>query len=69
MGDAVYFMCFPFVKSEQKIRGSIYHDVCGIKLNSVDCVQVVGVKIVSSLKCSQQCVDAARKANIMFGFL
>ncbi len=41
----------------------------GVKLKSVQCVKDLGVKIASNLKFSQQCVDAANKANRMLGFI
>ncbi len=41
----------------------------GTKLESVQCVKDVGVSVVSSLKFSQQCKDAAGKANRMLGFM
>ncbi len=40
-----------------------------IKLESVQCVKDLGVTIASSLKFSQQCKDAAGKANRMLGFI
>ncbi len=40
----------------------------GVKLKSVECVKDLGVKIESNLKFSQQCVDAANKANRMLCF-
>ncbi len=40
-----------------------------IKLESVQCVKTLGVKIACSLKFSQQCKDAAGKANRMLGFM
>ncbi len=45
------------------------YEMHGIKLKSVQCAKVLGVKIVSNLKFSQQCVDAANKANRMLGFI
>ncbi len=41
----------------------------GVKLKSVQCAKNLGVKIASNLKFSQQCVDAANKANRMLGFM
>ncbi len=45
------------------------YEMCGIKLKSVQCTKDLGVKIASNLKFSQQCVDAANKANRMLGFI
>ncbi len=39
------------------------------KLESVQCVKDLGVRIASSLKFSQQCKDTAGKANRMLGFV
>ncbi len=41
----------------------------GTKLESVQCVRDLGVTIASNLKFSQQCKDAAGKANRMLGFI
>ncbi len=41
----------------------------GVKLDSVQCVKDLGVSIASNLKFSQQCKDAADKANRMLGFI
>ncbi len=41
----------------------------GTKLESVQCVKDLRVCITSSLKFSQQCKDAASKANRMLGFI
>ncbi len=41
----------------------------GTKLESVQCVKDLGVTAASSLKFSQQCKDAAGKANGMLGFI
>ncbi len=39
------------------------------KLESVHCAKDLGVSIASNLKFSQQCKDAADKANRMLGFI
>ncbi len=39
------------------------------KLESVQCVKDLGVSVASSLKFSQQCKDAAGKANRMLGYI
>ncbi len=41
----------------------------GTKLESVQCVKDLGVTVASSLKFSQQCKDAAGKANRKLGFI
>ncbi len=41
----------------------------GTKIESVQCVKDLGVTIAFSLKFSQQCKEAAGKANRMFGFI
>ncbi len=41
----------------------------GTKFESVQCIRDLGVTIASSLKFSQQCKDAAGKANRMLGFI
>ncbi len=41
----------------------------GTKLESIRCVKVLGVTIASSLRFSQECKDAAGKANRMLGFI
>ncbi len=40
----------------------------GTKFESVQCVKDLGVTVVSSPKFSQQCKNAADKANNMLGF-
>ncbi len=45
------------------------YEMRGVKLKSVQCVKDLGVKITANLKFSQQCVDAANKANRMLGFI
>ncbi len=45
------------------------YEMRGVKLISVQCPKDLGVKIASNLKVSQQCVDAAYKANRMLGSL
>ncbi len=44
------------------------YEMNGIKLGSVQCVKDLGVSITSNLKFSQQCKDAASKANKNFSF-
>ncbi len=39
------------------------------KLESVQCVKDLGVRIASSLEFSQQCKDATGKANRVLGFI
>ncbi len=39
----------------------------GVRLKSIQWVKDLGVKIVSNLKFSQQCLDAANKAKRMLG--
>ncbi len=41
----------------------------GTKLESVQCIKDLGVTIASSLQFSQECKDAADKANRMVGFM
>ncbi len=41
----------------------------GEKLESVHCVKDLGVTIKSNLKFSQECKEAAGKANRMLGFI
>ncbi len=41
----------------------IYYEMNCIKLNSIQCVNDLGFSIASNLKFSQQCKDAAGKAN------
>ncbi len=45
------------------------YEMNGTKLESVQCVRDLDVTIASSLKFSQQCKDAASKANRMLGFM
>ncbi len=45
------------------------YEISGTRLESVQCVKELGVPIASSLKFSQQCKDAAGKANGMLGFV
>ncbi len=41
----------------------------GTKIESLECVNDLGVAIASNLKFSQQCKDAAGKAYRMLGFI
>ncbi len=45
------------------------YEISGVKLESVQCVKDLGVRIASNHKFSQQCKDAAGKANRMLGFI
>ncbi len=44
-------------------------EMSGEKLESVHCVKDLGVMNASNLKFSQQCKEAAGKANRMLGFI
>ncbi len=46
-----------------------YYEMNGTKIESVQCVKDLGVTIVSSLNFSQQCKEAAGKANRMLSFI
>ncbi len=43
------------------------NEVCGAKLNSVQCVNDLGVTIALNLKFTEQCKDAAGKIYRMLG--
>jgi len=45
------------------------YEMCGLKLESVQCVKDLGVTLMSNLKFLQQCKDAAGKANRMLGYI
>ncbi len=45
------------------------YEISGEKLERVHCVKDLGVTIASNLKFSQQCEEAAGKANRMLGFI
>ncbi len=47
----------------------IEYEMNGTKLESVHCVKDLGISVASSLKFSQQCRDAAGKANRMLDFI
>ncbi len=44
------------------------YEICGVKLESVQCVKCLGVTIASNLKLSQHCKVAAGKADAVLGF-
>ncbi len=44
------------------------YEMGGEKIKSVHCVKDLGVTIMLNLKLSQQCKEAAGKANRMLGF-
>ncbi len=50
-------------------RNKFEYEMRGVKLENVQCVKDLGVKIASNLKFSQQCIDATNKANRMLGFI
>ncbi len=58
-----YEMCGVKIKSVHSFKD------LGVTLKSVQCVKDLVVKIASNLKFSQQCIDAANKANRMLGFI
>ncbi len=45
------------------------YEMNGVKLDSVQCVNDLGVSIASNLKLCQQCKDVESKANRMLGFI
>ncbi len=45
------------------------YEMGGLKLGSVHCVKDLGVTVTSNLKFSQDCKEAACKANKMLGFI
>ncbi len=45
------------------------YEMSGEKRESVHCVKDIGVTITSNLKLSQQCKEAADKANRMLGLM
>ncbi len=45
------------------------YEMSGKKLENVQCVKDLGVTITSNLKFSQQCKEAAGKANTILGFI
>ncbi len=45
------------------------YEMRGFELKIIQCAKHLGVKIVSNLKISQQCVDATNKGNRMLGFI
>ncbi len=54
---------------DQNEKKKYDYEMCGFKLKSVRCAKAQGVKIATNLKFSQQCNDAANKANRMLGFI
>ncbi len=45
------------------------HEMCGVRLKSVQCAKDLGVKITSNLKFAKHCKVVANKAKIMLGFI
>ncbi len=45
------------------------YETNGVKIESVQCVKYLGVTIASNLQFSEQCKDAAGKANRMLSFI
>ncbi len=45
------------------------YEMNGVQIDSAQCVKDLGVSIASNLEFSQQCKDAASKANRMLGFI
>ncbi len=45
------------------------YEICGVKLENVQCVIDIGITIAWNLKFSQHCKVAADKANRMLGFM
>ncbi len=45
------------------------YEMSGVKLESIHCVNDLGVTTTSNLKFSERCKEAARKANKMLGFI
>ncbi len=46
-----------------------YYEINGVKLDSIQCTEDLGVSIASSLKFFQQCKDATSKASRRRGFI
>ncbi len=59
----------PHFTGRHKKQKKNEYEMNGTKLESVQCVKDLGVSVASSLKFSQQCKDAAGKANKMPGFI
>ncbi len=60
--------CHIQVGTKNKQTKKTVYEMNGVKLENVQCVKDLGVTIASNLKFSQQCKDAAGKANRMLGF-
>ncbi len=59
----------PYSSRGNKKYKKYEYEMGGVKLESVQCVKDLGVTITSNLKFSQQCKEAACKANRMLGFI
>ncbi len=59
----------PFTVNKCQRNQKYDYEICGVKLESVQCVKDLGVTIASNLKFSQHCKVTAGKANRMLGFI